>query len=550
MEKLWLTNWPTDIPTQPRYEFGQLPVHEYLRRRAKANPDKTAMIFYGREISYRELDQASDRFGNHLLKNGVKKGDRVGIFMVNCPQYAIAHFGVQKIGAIVCPCSPLFKEMELEYEINDAGIEILVCLDILLPVVKPVLGKTGLRQVVAGNLNDYLPEKPTIPLVEMMAVPKQDVPGVIDFMDVVGAGDDAPPQVDIDLANDIALFQYTGGTTGMPKGCMLSHQAALFKTACVCLATGMDESTVNLVNMPIFHIAGMVSGMNSTIFAGGAQILMTMFDPKATLEAISRYKATFWYSAVPMNVAVMKHPEVGSYDLGSLKLCLTSSFGIQLTEEISRQWQAVSKGGVLLEGAYGLSETHTADTFMPRHKVKYGTCGIPMPQQEFKIVDLTDPDKELPVGEQGEIALRNPACFKGYWNRPEETAGTLRDGWVYTGDIGKFDEDGYLYLLGRKKEMIKVSGFSVFPEEVELLLNRYPGVAQTAVIGVPDGQKGEVVKAFIVMSPDKRASEAEVIAWAKEKMSSYKVPKYVEFRESLPTLGTGKLLRRVLKEEA
>lgn len=548
MEKLWLKNWPADTPTEPRYDFGQAPVHEYLRQRAKQAPDKIAMIFYGREISYKELDQASDRFASHLHKKGVKKGDRVGIFMVNCPQYAIAHFGVQKLGAIVCPCSPLFKEMELEYEINDAGIEILVCLDILLPVVQKVMGGVKLRQVIVGNLNDYLPENPTIPLVDMMAYKKQAIPGVVDFMDVVNAEGDAPPQVDIDLDQDIALFQYTGGTTGMPKGCMLSHKAALFKTACVCLATGMDAQTVNLVNMPIFHIAGMVAGMNSTLFAGGTQILMTMFDPTATMEAISRYKVNFWYSAVPMNVAVMKHPAIGSYDLSSLKLCLTSSFGIQLTEEISAQWGAASKGGLLLEGAYGLSETHTADTFMPRQKVKYGTCGIPGPQQEFKIVDLTDPDKELPVGEQGEIVLRNPACFKGYWNRPEETAGTLRDGWVHTGDIGKFDDDGYLYLLGRKKEMIKVSGFSVFPEEVELLLNRYPGVAQTAVIGVPDDQKGEVVKAFVVMQPDKSATEQEIIAWAKEKMSTYKAPKYVEFRASLPTLGTGKLLRRALKE--
>lgn len=548
MEKLWLNSWPADIPKELSYEAGKVPVHEYLRLRAKQTPDKTAIIFYGAEMTYAELDAASDRFANYLLANGVGKGDRVGIFMGSCPQYAIAHFGTQKIGAIVCPCSPLFKEMELEYELNDAGIEILVSLDLLLPVVQAAKGKTKLRKVVATNFNDFLPADPTIPTLDMMAIPKQDIPGVDDFLDIVTNGDATPPKADIDIENDIALFQYTGGTTGMPKGCMLSYNAALFKTACVAQATGMNANTVNLVNMPIFHIAGMVTGLNSTIFAGGTQILMTQFDPLATMVAIDKYKVNFWYSAVPMNVGIMQHPEAVKYDFSSLKLCLTSSFGIQLTEEISKQWEAFSKGGVLLEGAYGLSETHTADTFMPRDKVKYGTCGIPGPEQEFKIVDLQDRDKEMPIGEQGEIALRNPACFKGYWNRQEETAATLRDGWVYTGDIGKFDEDGYLYLLGRVKEMIKVSGFSVFPEEVELLINQYPGVVQSAVIGVSDPQKGEVVKAFIVMAPDTEASEDGVIAWAKEKMSAYKVPKYVEFRDELPTLGTGKLLRRALKE--
>lgn len=548
MDKIWLKSWPEDTPKELAFDDGKMPIHEYLRLRAKQMPDKTAIVFYGAEMTYAELDAASDRFANYLLSNGVGKGDRVGIFMGSCPQYAIAHFGTQKIGAIVCPCSPLFKEMELEYELNDAGIEILVSLDLLLPVVQAAQGKTMLRKVVATNFNDFLPAEPTIPTLDTMAIPKQDIPGVEDFLDIVTNGDATPPMVDIDIENDIALFQYTGGTTGMPKGCMLSYNAALFKTACVVLASKMNTDTVNLVNMPIFHIAGMVSGLNSTIFAGGTQILMAMFDPMATLKAIDQYKVNFWYSAVPMNMAIMQIPDASSYDMSSLNLCLTSSFGIQLTEEISKQWEAFTKGGLLLEGAYGLSETHTADTFMPRDKVKYGTCGIPMPDEEFKIVDLQDRGKEMPIGEQGEIVLRNPASFKGYWNRPDETADTLRDGWVYTGDIGKFDEDGYLHLLGRVKEMIKVSGFSVFPEEVELLINQFPGVAQSAVIGVPDDQKGEVVKAFIVMSPDTNATEESVISWAKEKMSAYKVPKYVEFRDELPTLGTGKLLRRALKE--
>jgi long-chain acyl-CoA synthetase len=221
-----------------------------------------------------------------------------------------------------------------------------------------------------------------------------------------------------------------------------------------------------------------------------------------------------------------------------------------LTEAISRQWAERTGGGLLIEGAYGLSETHTADTFMPVHHIQYGSMGIPGFSEEFRIVDLTDRNREMPVGEPGEIVLKNPGVFKGYWNQEKATQDTLIDGWVYTGDIGRFDQDGYLYLLGRKKEMIKVSGFSVFPEEVEAILNRHEAVAQSAVIGMPDARRGEVPKAFVVLKPDHSISAEDLLLWAKENMSSYKCPAEIEFRDTLPTLGTGKLLRRALKKDS
>lgn len=550
MEKIWLKSWEASLPREIHYEFGRVPLHEYLRKRSRETPGKAAIIFYGREISYRELDEASDRFASYLLAQGFKKGDRVGIFMGNCPQYTIVHFGTQKLGGIVCPCSPLFKEMELEHELNDAGIEILVAWDLLMPVVNNVLAKTGVKKVVTTNLNDYLPAAPGIKPPAAAAVPKQPVPGADDFLDAVSKSDTPLPELQIDMENDIALIQYTGGTTGLPKGAMLSYYAALFKTAVVQQVAEMDQNTVCLVTMPIFHIAGMVAGMNSSIYAGATQIQLAVFEAQAAMEAIDKYRATYWYSAVPMNVALMAHPEASAYNFSSLKLCLTSSFGIALTEAISRQWQEFTGGGLLIEGAYGLSETHTADTYVPRSKVKYGTMGIPTFETECKIVDLEDRSREVPLGESGELALKNPAVFKGYWNQPEETARTLIDGWVYTGDVCKFDGDGFLYMLGRVKEMIKVSGFSVYPEEVELFLNRYPGVAQSAVIGVADQSKGEVVKAFICLKPGQTAEARDIIDWARQNMSPYKAPVYIEFRDSLPVLGTGKILRRALKEEA
>jgi len=549
MEKIWMDSWPKDLPQKIEFTHGPVPIHEYLRIRAKETPDKAAIIFYGRHISYKELDESSERFANYLISNGVKKGDRVGIFLLNCPQYAIAHFGIQKAGAVVCPCSPLFKELELEYEINDADIEILVALDLFYPVVKNVEKKTSLRKIITTNLNDYIPENPALPLISHMAIPKQKIPGTEDFMEIMNQSDPARVQVDINMEQDIGLFQYTGGTTGLPKGCMLSFHAALFKTAVTANVASITKDTVCLVTMPIFHIAGMLAGMNSCIYAGATQVLLSMFDGKTAIKAISKYKAGFWYSAVPMNVGIMADPDVKNYDLTSLKLCLTSSFGIQLTEKISDQWKELTDGGLLIEGAYGLSETHTADTFMPRSKVKFGTCGIPGPAAEFRIMDLNDPAQELCVGEEGEIVLKNPGVFKGYWKRPEETAKTLINGWVYTGDIGKFDQDGFLYLLGRVKEMIKVSGFSVYPEEVELLLNSHPEIAQSAVIGVPDEKKGEVVKAYVVRSKGSALNETSLKEWARQNMSSYKCPAVVEFKDTLPTLPTGKLLRRVLKED-
>lgn len=550
MEKIWLKSWEASLPRELSYEYGRIPLHEYLRKRTREMPEKAAIIFYGREISYRELDEASDRFASYLLTQGFKKGDRVGIFMGNCPQYTIVHFGTQKLGGIVCPCSPLFKEMELEYELNDAGIEILVAWDVLMPVVGNVVAKTGVKKVVTTNLNDYLPAQPSIKLPAAAAIPKQFIPGTEDFMDAVSKYDSPLPELDINMDNDIGLIQYTGGTTGLPKGAMLSYYAALFKTAVVKHVADMDRDTVCLVTMPIFHIAGMVAGMNSSIYAGATQIQLAVFEPQAAMEAINQYRATYWYSAVPMNVALMAHPEAATYDFSSLKLCLTSSFGIALTEEISQQWKDFTGGGLLIEGAYGLSETHTADTYVPRSKVKYGTMGIPTFETECKIVDLEDQTREVPLGESGELALKNPAVFKGYWNKPQETAQTLVDGWVYTGDVCRFDDDGFLYMLGRAKEMIKVSGFSVYPEEVELFLNKYPGVAQSAVIGVPDQGKGEVVKAFICLHPGKTADAQDIIDWARKNMSAYKAPVSIEFRDSLPLLGTGKILRRALKEEA
>ena len=342
---------------------------------------------------------------------------------------------------------------------------------------------------------------------------------------------------------------YTSGTTGLPKGAMLSFDNALYKTqvSVDIYRVGRDETMLAIA--PLYHIAGMLMGVNMTVCAGATTVLMYRFDPKAVLQAIERHRIGWWYSIAPMNVAAMQVPDAKRFDLSSLRINPVTSFGITFTEALADQWRAFAPNCTSFEAAYGLSETHTMDTAMPADAIRWGTHGRAVPGNELRIVD-PDSGRDLPTGEPGEITIRGRGVFKGYWNKPEATAKTLRDGWVFTGDMGRVDADGYLTFMGRFKEMIKVSGYSVFPEEVEAILVRHPAIAQAGVIGVPDPEKGEVVKAFVVLKPGlaDRPSEAGLIGWARENMAVYKAPRQIEFRDSLPATGAGKMLRRLLKE--
>ncbi|WP_233575773.1 AMP-binding protein [Noviherbaspirillum saxi] len=529
------------------YLQEEKPLHEYLRQHARTQPDKPAYIWYGNTLSYAELDRLSDRFAARLHGLGVKQGDRVVLFLQNCPQYAIAHFGIQKLGAIVSPCSPLFKKHELEYQVGDLGAEVIVAADNLYPVVQEVLDRTQLRHVFLTSYGDFLPTEPTIDVPSEIRIPKQRVDGTLDLLDALreAVGEAPSPVLAMD---DVVLMTYTSGTTGMPKGAMLTYRNALFKTAGATYAAGVDSSTVTLAIAPLYHIAGMLMGLNVTIYTGATAVLMYRFDPAPVLQAIDRYQISHWYSIAPMNVAVMQVPGADKYNLRSLKVNPCTSFGITLTQVLADQWRDFTGGCQTFEAAYGLSETHTCDTCTPRDAIKWGTQGKLLPGVECRIVDQQS-GAALPFGEMGEITLRSAGNFKGYWNKPDATAASLRDGWVYTGDMGTLDADGYLTFSGRFKEMIKVSGYSVFPEEVETILIKHPAVRQAAVIGIPDPNKGEVIKAVIVRKPEASATTVEdIIAWSREQMSAYKVPKTVEFREELPATGTGKVLRRLLKD--
>ena len=528
------------------------PLHEHLRRHARQRPDRAAVIWYGRAISWRELDDWSDAVGAHLQSLGVAKGEPVALFMNNCPQYLLAHYAIQKIGAIVCPCGPLNKAHELQYQLEDLQARVILAADNLLPIVDQVRAQTALAHVLAVRYGDLLPAAPTLAVpTELQAAPAPLPAAVGDLLQIAqqGAAQGQRPRPLAIGLGDVALMTYTSGTTGLPKGAMLSYGNALFKTQVTAQSAGIGAGDVALSVAPLYHIAGMLMGVNVPVLAGATQVLLYRFDPLAVLQAIDRYRVTHWYSIAPMNVACMQVPDAGRFDLGSLRRNPVTSFGITFTQALAEQWQAFTRGPCLsYEAAYGLSETHTMDTGMPPEAIRWGTHGQPMPGVSIRIVD-PDSGVEKPVGETGEITVRSPGNFKGYWNKPEASARTLRDGWVWTGDMGRMDAEGYLTFIGRTKEMIKVSGYSVFPEEVESLLIRHPAVAQAAVLGEPDPDKGEVVKAFIVLKPGASLTADALIAWSRDNMAPYKAPRHVRFIDALPATGSGKVLRRLLKDQ-
>ncbi len=559
MEKIWMKSWPSFVPKKLNYPRGKKPIFKYLRDNAKEFPDRIAIIFYGKEVTYGELDRMSDKFANFLVDSGLKKGDCVAIFMPNCPQYHIAHYGINKMGGIIASCSPLFKEWELTYELQDSNAKAIVTLDLLHSVAAGACKECGIKNIVVTSMHDFLPKETTINPVQIMSYPKMTYPETIELVDILARYDSTPVKCDVGL-DDPVQYQYTGGTTGLPKGAILTHGGKLYKAATLMnmlrsdiAHVGYKEDNISsLTSLPTFHILGMTASVDTMIAQGNTQVLLVMFDPVAAMQAIDRYKLRFFHATVPMNIAIMDHPERQKYDLSSLKLSLTTSFGIQLTEDIARRWKEAT-GAVVVEGGYGMTETHTTESFMPLDRPKYtpGCQGIPIAGNNIKIVSWEDRSEEVPVGDMGEIAMKNPAVMKGYLNKPNETKNTLIDGWIYSGDMGKFDSDGYLYFLGRKKEMIKVSGFSVFPEEVETFLLRHEAVEKVAAVGVPDERKGEIIKAYIVLKAEfkGKVKSEDIIAWAKEGISSYKVPRAIDFRDELPMSSAGKVLRRVLLED-
>lgn len=556
LENLWEQNWPKELPRTPDYPFGEIPMTDYLRKRAETEPDRPCVIFYGREMTFGELNTYSDKFAAYLAGKGLQKGDRAAVLMPNCPQFLIAFYGILKLGCIHVPVNPLFKEPEFLYEMQDAEPKAIVALDLLYGLVAGTRDQTSLEVVLTTSLTDWLPEQPAFALPDMAQVPRQDCPGSEDLMSVLNEETRPCPDVNVSL-EDIAALNYTGGTTGMPKGCEHSQGDMLYTAACgATFAMGRPSpEDLFLTYLPVFWIAGEDAGVLIPVLSGTPEILLVRWDPGAVLEAIDKYKVSLTYGLVDNIVELMEHPDINKYDLTSLRETTVSSFVKKLNKTYRDQWRELS-GSILREGAYGMTETHTLDTFtkgLQEDDMDLASrpvfVGLPMPGTRFMITDFTTGQPQ-PFNEEGEIVIQTPSLLKAYWKKPEETARQLVDGWLHTGDIGMIDDRGFLTYLGRSKEMLKVKGMSVFPSEVETLLGRNPAIAGSAVLGREDAEKGEVPVAFVQLNPDRagKISEADLSAWCRENMAGYKVPE-IRIVEQLPLTATGKVQKEQLKDK-
>jgi acyl-CoA synthetase (AMP-forming)/AMP-acid ligase II len=546
MDKIWKAHWPTGLD-EAAIELPTEPLSVILHRQARRLPRKPALIFYGREVSFAELDEASSRFAGWLRAQRVQAGDRVAIFLENCPQFAIAYFGALKAGAINVCLNPMHKATELLHEFEDSGARVLVTSDQGWTVVAPIRDRTALEAVAVTAYGDFVPPTPTLPVPPAFLEPPGSRAGAQDLLAVLSRAVpvEAPEPCRPD---DTALLQYTSGTTGVPKGAEITHGNIVANCELQRLYIGLTENDVPLGVLPWFHITGMECQMNMMAYVGATLVALGRFDLATCLDAIRRYRCTLTTLIATINVAIVNWSRTAEYDLSSLRACFSG--GAPVPAEIARRWEALT-GYKLIEG-YGLSETTAPTHINPPHRPKYGTVGVPLPLVDAKIVSLDDGLTELEAGESGEVVVRGPMVMKGYWRQPNATAEAIRDGWFFTGDIGRRDDEGYFVIEERKKDMIKASGYSVFPAEVEALMYRHPAIAEVGVVGVPDPYRGEDVRAFVVLKPQARGvlTEAELVQWCRTEMSVYKAPRAVCFVDALPKTASGKILKRALREQA
>ena len=552
-EKPWFKFYPEGIPKSIPYP--EVPLPQLLRDTAKKHPDHVALIFEDYKITYRELDELVDRFATALHDLGISKGDVVALFLPNIPQFVITYYGILRVGGIVTAINPLYKEREVEYQLNNAEAKAIVTLDILYPTVKKVWKKTKVKSVIITSLKDYLPPVKRILGTLLGKIPTAKVerePGVYFLKELLARYPPEPPKVEIDPKEDLAVLQYTGGTTGVPKGAMLTHYNLVANAiGAMYWLRAREAEDVHMGVLPLFHIYGMTTVMNSSIYGAGTVVLIPRFDPEKILSSIEKYKVTVFCGVPTLYAVLITHPKIDEYNLRSIKFCISGA--APLPPEVQKRFMELT-GAVLVEG-YGLTEaspvTHANPLDPTMKTVKVGTIGIPWPDTDAKIVDPETGTKELPPGEVGELVVKGPQVMKGYWKMPEETKATLRDGWLYTGDLATVDEDGYFRIVDRKKDLIKYKGYSVYPRELEDVLYEHPAVKLCAVVGKPDPVAGEIPKAFIVLKPEYegKVKEEEIIEWVKERVAPYKRIREVEFRRELPLTTVGKVLRRVLREE-
>ncbi len=555
-EKVWLRSYDEGVPAT--LDYPSVPLHALLDETARRRPDAVATIFGGvvggrlldAKMTYGELSRLADRFAAGLQSLGVAKGDRVALMLPNCPQFVIAFYGALRAGAVIVPLTPLYTPPELRGQLADSGAETLVVLSRLYPAAREALAGTVVKRVVVTNIKEHLP-----PLLRwLFTVARERKEGhrvdlrgderAVRFTDLLRRAE-RPRPVAVE-PSDLAVLQYTGGTTGTPKGAMLSHRALVANVAQCRAWHRPEEGETGLAVMPFFHVYGLTCVMNFGIACAGALVLIPRFDLAHILLAIQKHRPKAFAGAPRIYVAVANAPDLEKYDLRSVEAFVSGSAPLPL--EVQQRFERLT-GGKVIEG-YGLTEAAPVTHGNPRRgKRKVGSIGLPYPDIDARIVDLETGTHDLPPGEVGELVVRGPNLMDGYYGKPEETALVLRDGWLFTGDIAKMDEEGYFSIVDRKKELIIVSGYNVYPREVDEVLFAHPAVLEAAAIGVPHAEKGEVVKAFVVLRPGATATADEIIAHCRRSLAPFKVPVAVEFRAELPKSLIGKVLRRQLAEE-
>ena len=549
-DKPWLASYEKGVPERITYQEVCLP--DILKRTARKFPNKHALLFEGYKLTYQALDEMVNRFAAALKSFGIQKGDSVAILLPNIIPCVAAYFAILRIGGIAVMNNPLYSDRELEHQFNDSGAGILVTLDLLGNRMIDLRSKTQVRQIIYTSIGDYLPFPKNLlfPLVakkKNLAADVKPAENVYKWKDILARNVTAPPAVELSF-DDVAMYQYTGGTTGISKGVMLTHgnlSRQVQQIAAWFPAFGSDE--IMLGALPFFHVFGLTTAMNLAIYMGWGDILVPKPQPEPLIRAIQKFRPTFAPLVPTMYIGILNHPYIDKIDLTSIKGCFSGS--APLPVEVLRDFENKT-GAVIVEG-YGLTESSPVTHVNPfaGGKRKVGSIGIPIPDTECRIVDLNDGVSDLPVGESGELLVKGPQVMKGYWNKAEETAATLNEGWLHTGDIAKMDEEGYFYVVDRKKDMILSGGLNVYPRDIEEVFYEHPKVQEAAAIGIPHPTRGESVKVFVTLKEGRSATSEELIEYCKGKMATFKLPTEIEFRNELPKTNVGKILKKDLKSE-
>ncbi len=560
----WFAHYPEGVP-HTLAPYPEKNLYSLLSEAAGRHPTAPAVVWAvpgGKTLTYAQLKSETERFSAVLSKLGVKKGDRVALILPNCPQYVIAYYATVRIGAVIVGNNPLYTARELSHQLNDCGAEVVVVLDSLYPNLKNIEQDYKPREVVVTSVTDYM--KFPVNVLAPMKLKKEakheghpwpPVPSGADvkwWKRLMASAGTPPPVAEVDAKNDPAGFIYTGGTTGLSKGAMLSHYnlVANANQGAAWFPDLGDATDSLMCVLPFFHSYGMTVCMNIGILRAGKLVLLPRFELVNALKAIQKERPTMFPGVPRLYIALNEAEETKGYDITSIKACLSGAAALPLA--VAEKFEGLT-GSHVAEG-YGLTETSPISHANPIvGQRKEGFIGMPIPDTDCKLVDLDDPTKQAEPGQPGELAISGPQVMLGYWNKPDETAGMIKeeDGvrWLYTGDIAQVDEEGWFRIVDRKKEMIIVSGFNVYPTDIEQVLYRNPKVEKVAVVGVPDATTGEAVKAFIVLRKGETATPEEIIKWSRSELTGYRAPKQIEFRDSLPETLVGKVLRRVLLDE-